>query len=250
MKTILFIIALSSYILTISASDKNIHLNFDKERTVKIPWKNSRFDAHFSGLEIGMNNYVNNSFKLQLDNTSDFMDIGSSKSWGVNINLAELNFAIIDKHLGLTTGLKFQFNNYKFSKNLTLDPESNPLDYILETDITYKKSKLTTTYLSLPLFFEIQIPMNNNTEIFHVSLGAEAGIKLGSHTKVVYEENNQKIKDKVRDDFNTNLFRYGLIAKVGYDDISVFANYSLQPLFEENKGPELYPFMIGLAFSF
>ena len=77
------------------------------------------------------------------------------------------------------------------------------------------------------------------------STGVIGGVKIGSSTKVQYE-GTEKGKDKTRNDFNLSQFRYGLTARIGYGGFRVFANYYPTPLFEEGKGPELYPFTVGL----
>jgi hypothetical protein len=38
-------------------------------------------------------------------------------------------------------------------------------------------------------------------------------------------------------------------ARVGYKEVAIFANYYMTSLFKPDRGPELYPFSIGLAFT-
>jgi hypothetical protein len=82
------------------------------------------------------------------------------------------------------------------------------------------------------------------------SLGLIGGLKIGSHTKVVYEDGGDKNKDKNRSDFFLSPFRYGYTARAGYGFLKVFANYYNTTLFEKNKGPQLHPFTIGFMLSF
>ena len=165
----------------------------------------------------------------------------------MNLNIAETNFALVGKTLGLTTGLKFQFNNYRFDNNITLNQDSTVIWYTEETTVTYAKTKLTNTYLLVPLMLEFHFPGDDK---LHLAVGAEAGIKIGSHTKTMYKDDGEKIKDKERKDFYLSPFRYNAVAKIGYDDLSVFLNYSLETMFEKDRGPELYPLMVGIAFNF
>jgi outer membrane protein with beta-barrel domain len=241
-KLLIAIIILSS--TAIFAFDGN---NWDGDWECDIPWKKSKFDGHFSALEIGMNTYLNKDSEMKLPSNYDFLELNTGKSWGVNLNIAEVNFSLIGKSLGLTTGMKFQFNNYRFDQNITLTQDSSVVWYVEETQFTYSKTKLTSTYLLVPIMLEVK-PIRDKK--LHFAIGAEAGLKLGSHTKVVYKDNGEKMKDKNKEDFYLSPFRYNAVAKVGYDDISVFANYSLSTLFEDEKGPELYPFMVGIAFNF
>jgi hypothetical protein len=45
-------------------------------------------------------------------------------------------------------------------------------------------------------------------------------------------------------------FQYGLTARLGYNGVGVYVNYSLSSLFKDGEGPELYPWSAGLSFSF
>ena len=44
-----------------------------------------------------------------------------------------------------------------------------------------------------------------------------------------------------------NTFRYGLTARVGLGFIRFYANYDLVPLFQKDRGPELYPVSVGIT---
>ena len=83
----------------------------------------------------------------------------------------------------------------------------------------------------------------------YLSAGVVGDAKLGSHTKVVYRENGNRQKDKIKGDFNLRQFRYGITTRLGYKALNLFAIYYPNTLFEENKGPEIYPFTIGLSLT-
>ena len=53
-------------------------------------------------------------------------------------------------------------------------------------------------------------------------------------------------KDKNKQDFNLSTFRYGFTARVGYRGLKLYATYYPVQLFEVDKGPEVYPFSVGL----
>ena len=72
---------------------------------------------------------------------------------------------------------------------------------------------------------------------------------MHSNTKVVYHDSD-KIKIRNKDDFSLNLLRYGVTARLGYEMFQAYGTYYLSKMFEEGKGPELYPFEIGIALTF
>jgi hypothetical protein len=136
------------------------------------------------------------------------------------------------------------FNNYRFDNPYTLQKGTNITEAVSLNPDGLSKTKLAISYLNVPLLFEFQIPVNQNEGRLFVNAGLVGGVKIGSHTKVKYGDT----KDKDRSGFNLNSFKYAATARVGYKDISLYATYSLNPLFQTGKGPELTPFTVGISF--
>ncbi|MCD6354284.1 MAG: outer membrane beta-barrel protein [Prolixibacteraceae bacterium] len=101
--------------------------------------------------------------------------------------------------------------------------------------------------LTVPLLTELQIPINNYENRLYFSAGFFAGYRLSSHTKIKYRIERKKEKLKVPDRYSLFNFKYGLITRIGYRWINVFATYDLRPLFSDNKGPGLTPFTFGIT---
>jgi hypothetical protein len=209
-----------------------------------------RFKGHWSGFELGLNNYFTNDFSTSLPPLYEFMDLNTSKSLNVNINFLEYNIGLVSNNIGLVTGLGMEINDYRFDKNISICEDNNGMIVDTIYGFTLEKSKLVTTYLTAPLLMEFQIPAGRRNRRLYISMGVIGGLKIGSHTKIVYRESGNRKKDKNRDDFNISPFRYGVTSRLGFRALKIYANYYLTPLFEKGNGPELYPFSIGLAFSF
>ena len=90
---------------------------------------------------------------------------------------------------------------------------------------------------------EFQIPVNGLNKRIYLSAGVIGGLKLGSHTKVKINGN----KSKNHDDFNINPFRYGTTARIGYKGINLFGTYYYSSFFKDGRGPQMYPFTIGIG---
>jgi hypothetical protein len=208
-----------------------------------------KFRGHWAGFEWGINNFLDNENTLSREGDAAFMDLNTSRSWAINLNFAQYSLGFGTTHFGLVTGFGLEFNNYFFDNNNSLvelndQVVSEPLD-----GTHLAKSKLTTTFLRVPLMLEGQFPGTIRGRRVFISAGLISGIKLGSHTKVVYKDGG-KDKSKNRDDFNINPFRYGLTARLGYGCMSIFGDYYITPMFVKDKGPSLHPFSVGLAFTF
>ena len=79
-----------------------------------------------------------------------------------------------------------------------------------------------------------------------ISGGVIGGLKIGDHTKT--KIGPEKSKDK--GDHNISPLRWGYTARIGFENMGIFATYYNTKLFEKNKGPETTPVTIGLLFSF
>ena len=54
----------------------------------------------------------------------------------------------------------------------------------------------------------------------------------------VKQVSDEKGKEKVKDDFNLNPFRYGAFARLGYDDFGIYIKYYNNDVFADDQGPE------------
>jgi len=218
-----------------------------KEVTSK---KKTKFKGHWSGFELGLNNYVNSDFSSSLDPSFKYMDLNTNKSLNVNLNFIQYDLGFGTDKAGLVTGMGFEFSNYFFDGNNNIRKDENGQivefipAFVTEPGATMIKSKLATTCLTVPLLIEFQIPAGKKR--IHLSGGVIGGAKIGSSTKIVYKERGDRQKDKVKDDFNISPLRYGFTLRAGYRNLNLFANYYPVPLFEKGKGPELYPYSVGL----
>ena len=212
----------------------------------------ARFQGSWSGFSMGLSNYMNKDFSLSRNSTDEFMDLNTGKSWNMNLNFAQYSINLINNKFGLVTGLGLEWNYYRFDNNNTIQKDA---DGVIITDTTtyagfsIDKSKLSTTYATVPLLLEWHSSSNQDRGVV-IAAGVIGGVKLGSNTKIVYKENGDTNKDKKRDDYNLSPFKYGITARIGVGDWLVYGTYYLTSLFEKDKGPELYPFSIGIALSF
>jgi Putative auto-transporter adhesin, head GIN domain/Outer membrane protein beta-barrel domain len=242
--TSLYVIG-DSEIYIVDDNDPEDNNPIDKNIIIK---KKNKFNGHWGGLELGCNILMNNSFEYNIPSQYSYLDQKIGKSTSFSINLIEKNINLIKNKFGLLTGLGIQFQNYRFDNNVVLSGDSASLFGYHELDQTkeYLKSKLVVSYLTVPLIFEFQTNKKRKANSFHIGAGAIFGLRIGSHSKtLVYDDGKQKQKDK--DDFHTSPFKYELTFRMGWSKFNLFANYSLASLFSSGKGPELYPFTVGIA---
>jgi hypothetical protein len=204
----------------------------------------NKFNGHWEGVEFGFNAFDKPNYSMYSPADKDFMSLNQGKSMEFDLNFYELNIGLAKSYVGLVSGMGLSFNNYRFDNPYTLEKGQFMTEPVSLNPENLSKTKLAVTYLNVPILLEFQIPVNQNEGRLFINAGLIGGVKIGSHTKVKYGDN----KDKDRSGFNLNSFKYAATARIGYKDICLFANYSLTPLFQSGKGPELTPFTIGISF--
>lgn len=220
------------------------------ENTKPADKKENKFKGNWSGIELGLNNFVNSSFSSNLDPSLIFMDLNTNRSLNLNINFLQYDIGLGTNKAGFVTGMGVELSNYFFDGNNNIRKDENGQiveylpAYLIEPSASIIKSKLATTYLTVPLLLEFQIPAGKNR--IHISGGLIGGAKIGSSTKIVYKDRGNRQKEKAKDDFNLSAIRFGYTVRAGYRNLKIFANYYPVSVFEKGKGPELYPYSIGL----
>ena len=221
---------------SIEIVDGRVSVYDNKTKTHK-PVKR-KFNGHWAGFELGFNKYHNEDYSLYPSQDNNFMELREAKSIEVNLNPVEYNMTLVDRKAGLVTGIGFTINNYRFDKDLTIAKDESGIIQPFIPDGHLQKTKLVTSYLTVPLLLELHFGKK-----FFVSGGAVGGINIGSRTKIKID--GDKIKD--RGNLNINPYRGSLMFRAGFKNISFYSTYTMTPLFKDNKGPELYTYSIGVS---
>jgi hypothetical protein len=231
--------------------DHGTHITYEKEDKSK-RWSRS-FNAHWAGLEVGMNMFENSDYSIyqgtEYEQYGEVFDLRSGKSLSWNLNFFEFAFKNEKKTFGLVTGMGISFNDYAFDLPVTLEKEDGygmvvPVN-ILQENKSVKKSKLHVNYLTVPLLLEVKTPLRMGSSYLSLSAGAIGSLYIGSHTKYKYYD---KAKVKIQGNYHINQWKYDLTGRIHFGDFTVFANYSMTSLFENHQGPEIHPLMVGIAF--
>jgi hypothetical protein len=209
--------------------------------------RKNKTQMHWTGVNIGINGYLDSKNKFDTPLGYDFMNPDYAKSWFVDLNFIEYGLPIIKNYWHLVTGMGFQFNNYVIEKDHILKPNTEYLEASLDTTVTYKKNKLTDVYFQVPLLFQFDTKKIKKNNTFHLLLGVVGGVKVTSWSKQKYEVNDAQNIRKTWDDFNLSPFRWSAMVKLGYGPVNLFATYQLNQMFKPGHGPQLYPFTVGVT---
>jgi hypothetical protein len=158
--------------------------------------------------------------------------------------------------LSLAFGVGIGTSNIYFKKmGVDIASSSTKLPFAnLDSADRFKKYKLTTAFLEIPLEFRYTANPDNERKSLKFAIGIKAGTLLNAHTKGKNLENKNgnavsshtaKIIDKSF--FNTT--RFAATARIGYGNFSLFGSYQINNVFKDGVAPEIKPFQIGLCVS-
>lgn len=215
-----------------------------------------------------------NNHPKKIDRTNGYFDI----NWGFDQQLAggssiindgpeELDFwrsHVFDFGFGGKTrvgspyskfyikwGGEFSFNGFRLLENNTLQKDANG-DVVIQADSgkAVDKSKYNIAYFSVPVMLQLDFSdVGQIDESFTIGVGGYAGVRLSSRRVLRYSTPQySEIKEDIKGDLNTNQFRYGVMAQIGWDAFKITAKYDLNSFFKEGKGPDYQ--MASIAFGF
>ena len=187
-------------------------------------------------LAIGINNAITEGEGLS---DSPFKTFGSG--------FVELGWAWTTRVLENSNAWRFRYGlSLQWNK---LDAKDN-MYFVQNGDITtfeefpgdLNKSKFRVTNLVVPLHFEFGPSKKierktyfrySTADQFKIGIGGYAGVRLSSMQKLKYKEDGNRVKEKIKRNYNASNFAYGLSAYIGFDDFSIYAKYDLSTIFKD-----------------
>ena len=242
-----------------------------------VKWKRNKklkFNGHWGGFELGINGYVTPDFKTNWGAEYDYLNLRYEKSIAVNLNIYEQNIALNKtKNIGLITGVGFSWVNYRFNPPTYLEPTSPELEGYYMEGVSVRKTKLTAMYVTVPILFEMQTKNPRRIKRFFFSVGGLISARISSHTKIYFNEANKEYKLRIPGSdpaeykpgtyitpgatdrniiksfrsFYLQPVKFDASLRIGYGLLSIFGTYSINPLFQSGRGPELYAWTIGIT---
>lgn len=204
--------------------------------------------------DLGINNYLRDK-EFPSDN-----EAFAVRPWGSwYVAGSSVQRSRIAKKFFLEWGLGMSWYSFKFQNdNAYIQPGENGVTFLFdERDVNFKKSKLSVTYVQASLIPVLDFGDRGrkprfwdeyNDHAFRIGLGPYVGYRISSSSKVVYNDDDGREREKDRDGFFLNNFRYGARLQLGFRSTDLFFNYDLNELFQDNKGPSLNAFSFGVIF--
>ncbi|MFM1931699.1 MAG: hypothetical protein RL226_1002 [Bacteroidota bacterium] len=206
------------------------------------------YNGHWDGVDLGINILLSPNNSTDLGPNNEWLDLDYSRSLNWSLNLFEKYFPIVNDNVGIVTGLGVNYKSFGLKNNVAVQNVSDSTFAVTIPDslYTFSKNKLRATYLQVPLLIELNTNQKDDKS-FHFAFGVTGGLRIGSIVKQEYEMDGQKVRTRVKNDYNFNDFQLDGTVRIGHGNLTLWVNYGLLPLFEKDKGPEVMAMSAGIT---
>lgn len=184
----------------------------------------------FDHVDLGFSRYLDQgSFTLSPSN--NFLEFQPSKTLNFGFDFFEFKYKSSPSFsMYLAAGL--DWNHMRLINDITIQKNQSQLTAVQE-NVNFSKNRFSSRYLRIPIAFEFNQKVQNGKHIRFVA-GPELGFLLNGKVKQISKERG---KEKFKDDYNFNPFRYGAHVRLGYQNTGIYAKYYFNNVFADNQGP-------------
>lgn len=149
--------------------------------------------------------------------------------------------------VGLGVGLGLALNTYY--TNIRAQKNESDISYSVLTDVTFKRSKLETHLIELPIQFRWRDSDATTYNFWRIYTGVKFGYAFDARSKYVLDKYKQSFKNT-----DVNKLQYGLTLNVGYHNFNVHLYYSLSTLYNDDvmldstQQIKIRPLQLGFIF--
>lgn len=208
-----------------------------------IPRRHGRqnsYEPHCSGVFIGYSGLGD-----------DFLSFGAGRQASLNLSQSwEFGFNILstchkfrgNPHWGINFGLNWGYRSFKIDGNRALLKAEDACIFAPgDEETTYGKSRLRHFFFRIPVLVEWQ---QKSDDKFFLNAGAEFEIRHGVKS---FTHINGGKRQTVGKGMYTRPVGINLPAQAGYGNLGFYLRYSMNNLFQKDKGPEVAPYAFGVA---
>ena len=142
-------------------------------------------------------------------------------------------------------GVSFLWNNLRLEDN-QVHVKNGDQTEIQTFANQLSESRLRHVQMNFPVHFEWDFSKNKTYRdgkisdrthnSFRLGIGGFAGFKLGTRQYLEYrDDNNVAVEEVQYDNYNMNVFNYGISSYFGYRSVSFYVKYDLNPLFQNTN---------------
>lgn len=241
--------------ITIEKSEKTYEYDSedgggDKDREKKVNTDHPKkaypiYGITFSRIDLGLVKLIDNGSFTLSDNNRDFK-YRPGKTVNFGFDVLQAGYRFNDNFRVFLSG-GFDWTFIRLREDIDFLENTTPLTWV-QSDVDYSKNRLTSTYLRLPLTFELRSRKFSGTGRLRFAFGPEGGFLLKGTQRFKSDELG---KQKFKDDYNFTQFRYGAFARFGVGEFGIYAKYYFNDIFENSPNQAgLQNFTFGVMLGF
>lgn len=179
----------------------------------------------FTRVDLGFSRLVDNgSFSLSPEN--DFLNYRGGKTSTFSFDIAQLGYRF-NQYFKIYVAGGFDWTHIRLRKDITIQKNTSELTFV-EDDVKFYKNRFSSSYVHVPLNFELRTSKNRDGNRFYFIVGPEISFLLNGKVKQISEERG---KQKFYDDYHFQAFRYGGSIRFGYEGIGMFTKVYFNDMF-------------------
>jgi hypothetical protein len=214
----------------------------------RIKTRKKEVNTKWFTLDLGFANYVDaTSYKWEPQFTKPAVgpaltaksfQLNNGKSSNVNVWIVQQKYKL-KENWNLKYGLSVNMYNFRFEQPISF--RNNGASYVYLDNKTFKKDKLFTSYLTVPVMLNYNAPKKG----FSIGGGLSVGYLINSRNKQIDTK-----KQKYNGNFNLNDFQVAGIGELGIGNIKLYTSVSLTNLYDSKLSKQFnYPFALGIRFG-
>ncbi|WP_374950004.1 outer membrane beta-barrel protein [Mucilaginibacter sp.] len=200
------------------------------------------FGLTFTRFDIGLT-ALNDNGSFTLSPVNQVLNYRSWRTSYIGFDVLQIGYRFSSSFRIYAAG-GFDWTNIRLRKSGTFLRDAPVLTFVPD-NVNYDVNRLSATYIRVPLSFDFRTHDDADGRRFHIVVGPELGVLIGSRIK---QKSGQNGDLKLGGDYHFTKFRYGAVARVGYGAIGLFAKYYANNMFDNSPAQDgLRQFAFGLS---
>jgi hypothetical protein len=195
----------------------------------------------FTRLDLGISKLIDNG-SFSLSPANKFLAYKAAKTSHLSFDVLQMGYRF-NTNFKIYVAGGFDWTFIRLKEHITMQKNTANLTYITEP-IAFSKNRFSSSYLHIPLNFELRTKENEKGRRWYLVIGPEVGFLLNGKVKQISDERG---KEKFKDDYNFAPFRYGGTLRVGTNGLALFAKYYASDMFDSAPQKGLKNMAFGLT---
>ncbi|GGE68549.1 outer membrane protein with beta-barrel domain [Pedobacter psychrotolerans] len=197
----------------------------------------------FTRVDLGFSRLIDNG-SFNLSPTNEFLDYKGGKTSTFSFDVLQFGYRFNSNFKVYVAG-GFDWTLIRLRDNITIQKNQPTLAYVNE-NIAFSKNRFSSSYVHIPLNFELRTKENDKGKRFYFILGPEVSFLLNGKIKQISDERG---KEKQYDNYHFQSVRYGGTFRLGYGGFGLFTKYYFNDMFNTAAQAGLKNMSFGVTFG-